>query len=279
MWKLLSVSVIGAAVLFGATVKDIQKFVKRGLSSNPNLKVYKVKVLEKQPVPELPGWEAFFVEFQIGLKRGNQEKNITQTDILFAKGRFVAPDLVDVKTNSSYKRRLIRSLDSSFYDKTHLLYGLPNAKHKLVVFSDPNCPFCKEVVPKLIEVAKKYPNTFALYYYHLPLKALHPASIPLAKAIIYLKRHGDKEAIEKIYKSDFDYAQKDEKKVLAELKKKLGIELTPKQINEPEVVNELKSDMQKAQKLMIHGTPTLFVDGKYDRTRSLYKKYIPKESK
>ncbi len=276
MLRLLSVSMVAALSLSAATEKDIVRFVKKGLSSNPNLKVLDVKVLEKQPVYKLPDWDAFIVQFKLTVKEGNREKNVTDTDILFAKDRFVAPDLLDVKTNRSIKNRIVRSLDSSFYDDAHFLLGHKNAKHKLVVFSDPLCPFCREVVPKLFETVKKHPDLFALYYYHLPIQSLHPASVPLAKAIIYLKEHGNKEAIEKIYKTEFNYEEKDEKKVLDELNKKLGIRLSVAQINQPQIVAELHSDMQKARELMIKGTPTLFVDGKYDITRSMYKKYLPK---
>ncbi len=279
MSKLLSVSVAATLSLFAATEKDVIKFVKRGLSSNPNLKVYDVKVLDKQPLERLKGWEAYIVQFNIGIKQGNGEKNVTQKDILFVGGRFVAPDLVDIKTNNSLKRYIVQSVNESFYDKEHLLLGNPDAKHKIVIFSDPLCPFCREVVPKIFEAVKKHPDLFALYYYHLPIKSLHPASVPLAKAIIYLKKQGNKKAIEQIYKTEFNYEEKDEKKVLQELDKKLGLKLTLAQINQPWVVNELQEDMKKAESLMIHGTPTIFFDGKFDRTRSKYKKYLPESER
>jgi thiol-disulfide isomerase/thioredoxin len=265
--------------LSAATEKDIVKFVKRGLSSNEGLKVYDIKVVQKQPLDILPGWEAFIVEFTIGVNKGGKEQNVTDRDILFAKDRWVSPDLLDVKTNRSFKNKIVLNLDESFYDDRHLIFGNKNAKHKLVVFSDPLCPFCREVVPKLFEVAKKYPDTFALYYYHLPIESLHPASVPLAKAIIYLKEHGKRELIEKIYKTEFNYEEKDEGKVLKELNKKLGLNLTREQINQPKILNELEEDMTKAKKLMIKGTPTLFVDGKVDRRREAYKKFIPKSAR
>lgn len=279
MLRLLSVSAAGVLVLSAATEKDIVKFVKRGLSSNPSIKkIIEIKVLEKQPVYRLPDWEAFILEFKLTINERGRDVNITNTDILFAKDRFVAPDLVDVKTNRSIKTRIIRSLDKSFYDEEHHLLGNKDAKHKIVVFSDPLCPFCREVVPKLFDAARKHPDQFALYYYHLPIEGLHPASVPLSKAIIYLKKKGDKEAIEKIYKTDFNYEEKDEKKVLEELHKKLGINLSVSDINRPDIVNELNQDMAKAKKLMIKGTPTVFFDDKYDRTRSEYKKYLKSEN-
>ncbi len=275
MLRLLSLSVAAGLALSAATEKDVIKFVKRGLSSNPNLKVYDVKVVEKIPLEKPKGWDAYVVDFSIGIKRPTGEENVTQRDTLFVHDRYVAPDLVDIKTNRSMKTRIVLSVDKSFYNDEHLIYGDKNAKHKIVVFSDPLCPFCREVVPKLFEAAKKHPDTFALYYYHLPIKSLHPASVPLAKAIIYLKKKGNKSAIEKIYKTDFNYEEKDEKKVLAELDKKLGLKLTSEQINQPWVVRELESDMKKAKDLMVKGTPTIFFDGKYDRTREKYLKYLP----
>ncbi len=279
MWRLLSVSVAAALSLGAATEKDVIKFVKRGLSNNPDLKVYKVDIVEKIPLEKPKGWDAYVVKFKIGLKRPGREENVTQRDILFVHDRYVAPDLVDIKTNRSMKTRIVLSVDKSFYDREHLIFGNPDAKHKIVVFSDPLCPFCREVVPKLFEAAKKHPDLFALYYYHLPIEALHPASVPLAKAIIYLKKQGNKEAIEKIYKTEFNYEEKDEKKVLAELDKKLGLKLTPQQINQPWVVAELQEDRRKAKELMVRGTPTVYFDGKYDRTRKMYLKYLPKSER
>ena len=279
MWRLLSVSAALVLSASAAKEKDVIKFIERGLSQNPNITVHNVKILGKQPVTKLKGWEAYVVAFDIALKRGKSEQNLSQRDIIFVKDRFVAPDLVDIKTNRSMKDRVVLNVDESFYDEEHHIFGDKNAKHTIVVFSDPLCPFCREVVPKLFEVARKYPKTFALYYYHLPIEALHPASVPLAKAIIYLKKEGKKDVIEKIYKTEFDYEETNESKVLQELDKKLGIHLTTKQINEPWVVQELNEDRNKAKYLMIKGTPTLFFDGKYDPRREEYKKYLPKKSK
>ena len=279
MWRLLSVSAALVLSASAAKDKDVIKFIERGLSQNPDITVHSVKILGKQPLIKPKGWEAYVVAFDIGLKREGKEQNLSQRDIIFVKDRFVAPDLVDIKTNRSMKDRVVLNVDKSFYDEKHLIFGNKDAKHKIVVFSDPLCPFCREVVPKLFDIAKKYPDTFALYYYHLPIETLHPASVPLAKAIIYLKKEGKKDVIEKIYKTEFNYEEKDEKKVLQELDKKLGIHLTTKQINEPWVVQELNEDRNKAKYLMIKGTPTLFFDGKYDPRREEYKKYLPKKSK
>ncbi len=287
MLRLLSVSTALVLVSNLALAKDVKKdpnkdvikFIKRGLESNPSIKeVQEVRIIERQPLDKPKGWEAVVVEFKLTLKKRNgKEENITQSDIIFVNGRYVSPDLIDIKTNRSLKDRIVLSLDESFYDKKHLIFGNEDAKHKIVVFSDPLCPFCREVVPELFKVAQEHPDLFALYYYHLPIQSLHPASVPLAKAIIYLKEKGDRKAIEKIYKEEFDYKETNEEKVIQELNKKLGLNLTTKDINQPWVVQELQEDMKKAQEQMVKGTPAVFFDGKFDRMRQEYKKYLPKK--
>jgi len=71
------------------------------------------------------------------------------------------------------KSQLKPDLDPNIYDDKHLIAGDKDAKHKLVVFSDPQCPFCKEIVPNMYKIVKEYPKRFALYYYHMPLLRLH----------------------------------------------------------------------------------------------------------
>ena len=210
------------------------------------------------------------------LKKGKETINISQSDIIFAKDGYISPDFINIKTNRSIKHDLSPKVDDSFYDDKHLLLGNKNAKHKILIFTDPNCPFCKEIVPEIIEVVKKYPDIFALYYYHLPLLRLHPASKTLCKAMILLQKDKKADLIKKIYEIDFNYDEKDEKKILEEFNKKLGLNFTLKDINQDWVKKELENDMKRAEDLLVSGTPTMFLDGKKDPSREKYKDYIPK---
>jgi len=274
MLRLLSVSLAFSVLSFGATDAQIIKFVKRGLSKNPALKVKKVEIVDKQLLEKPKGWEAYFIRFDLLLKKGKESIEISQDDIIFAKDGFISPDFIDLKTNRSIKHDLSPRVDNSFYDDNHLLLGDKNAKHKLLLFSDPNCPFCKEVVPDIIDTVKKYPKLFSLYYYHLPLLQLHPGSLAICKAMILLQKDKKIDLIKKIYEVDFDYTQKDEKKVLEELNKKIGTNFTLKDINQEWVKKALEYDMKMAQKILVKGTPTLFIDGKKDPSREKYKQLI-----
>ncbi|WP_200762182.1 DsbA family protein [Nitrosophilus alvini] len=276
MLKLLSVSIIAATALFGATDAQIIKFVKKGLGKNPSIEVKKVEIVEKQPVEKPAGWDAYIIRFDLVLKRGKEKREIAGGDVIFVKGDMVSPDFIDLKTNRSLKKSISPTLKQEFYDNKRLLYGKKDAEHKIVVFSDPLCPFCKDIVPVIIEDVKKYPDKFALYYYHLPLAQLHPAAPTIAKAMIIFQKEGRKDLIKKIYETDFDPTLTDEKDILQELNKKLGTKLSVNDINQKWVLEHLKHDMESAQKLMVKGTPTIFLDGKKDISldKDEYKKYI-----
>ncbi len=277
MLRLLSISVASAVLSFAVTDAQIVKFVKRGLSKNRSIKVKSVEIVDKQKLDNPKGWEAYFIKFNLVLKRGKQNLDISQSDIIFAKDNFISPDFIDIKTNRSIKHNLSPAVKNSYYNDEHLLFGNKDAKHKLLLFSDPNCPFCKGVVPDIIDTVKKYPDIFALYYYHLPLLQLHPGSKALCKAMIIFQKNKKLDLIKKIYELDFDYKVKDEKKVLDELNKKLGTNLTLKDINQKWVEQKLKEDIKKAEELLVRGTPTLFIDGKKDPSREAYQNFIPKK--
>ncbi|NPA28167.1 MAG: DsbA family protein, partial [Epsilonproteobacteria bacterium] len=167
-------------------------------------------------------------------------------------------------------------LGSEYYDDAHLIAGNKNAEHKIVVFSDPQCPFCQQYVPKIYEDVKKNPDKFALYYYHMPLTRIHPVSDTLTRAMEHLQKQGKIDDAMKMYNLKIDVREKDEKKILAEIKKQFNIDIKPEDINKEEIKKAIKNDIYKANKAMITGTPTVYIDGKFDPSVTGYQKYIKK---
>ena len=94
--------------------------------------------------------------------------------------------------------------------------------------------------------------------------------------MVVFQKEGRKDLMKKIYKLDFDPTLRDEKEILEELNKKLGTKLSLKDINQEWVLKYLKNDLEAAKKLLVRGTPTVFLDGKKDNSldKDLYKKYI-----
>jgi thiol:disulfide interchange protein DsbC len=63
-----------------------------------------------------------------------------------------------------------------------LLLGSADAKFKIIVFTDPECPFCKKMHAQMQEVVKQDPNV-AFLLKMFPLK-IHPGAYEAAKSIV-----------------------------------------------------------------------------------------------
>ncbi|MFW3329008.1 DsbA family protein, partial [Aliarcobacter butzleri] len=204
-----------------------------------------------------------------------QEKSLKVKDILFSNGDYIALDLIDAKTGKSLKDLVTPNLTSNYYDKTKLIAGNHNAKDKIVVFSDPLCPFCMEYIPEVINYVNKNSDSIALYYYAFPLVQIHPASEALSKIIEVAKNKGVKDIELKAYKTDwetyFSPKENDEKKILEAFNKELKTNIKLEEIASKDINEKLSKDMSMGEEVMVTGTPTIFVNGVKDTTRELYK--------
>jgi protein-disulfide isomerase len=119
---------------------------------------------------------------------------------------------------------------------------------------------------------KKEPNKFAVYYYNFPLPAIHPASVTLVEAEIAAELQGHKDVLLKLYKTKVDTKEKDKNKILEAFNKATGLNITLKDIESKGVRDRFAQDLKIADNVMVNGTPTLFFDGKNDRTKQQFKK-------
>ncbi|MDD3774999.1 MAG: thioredoxin domain-containing protein [Sulfurovaceae bacterium] len=253
--------------------KAILKFVKNQVVKNKDVKVLGITVIERKNVKELPGWEVLLVTLQ--LEYNNQKLNAPET--FFVRDNVITPVLVDLKTGVNYRDEIKPTVPNEVYDANHLLSGNANAKHKILVFSDPLCPFCQEIVPELLAAANANPDLMAVYYYHLPLKQIHPASDVLTRIMEVAQRQGKNDIIAKIYTLQIDPNDTNETKLINTVKDQTGFIVTPAQINLPEIINALTNDEQVASKLMVTGTPTIYIDGKLDKLREGFRDLLPKK--
>ncbi len=274
MSKLL-MSSVAATLIITAGGFDLDKFVKKHLAKNPNIKVEKVDLIGKKPIKNDPNWEAYMALMH--LKMGKKELNIPDVIFVNKKTNLVALTLIDLKTGENLKYKIRPDMSDKYYDPKHLIAGNKDAEHKIVVFSDPQCPFCQSYVPKLIKDAKANPKKIAVYYYHAPLLQLHPVSDTLTKAMVALHHKGKVDDSLKMYKLKINPRETDEKKILKAIEKQFGIKLTSKEINDKKVLDALKHDKDMSDKMMVRGTPTVYIDGKHDENRQDYKKYINKK--
>jgi len=271
--KLLTSTLIVSTVLSANTVPDnktLVKYVKRNIVKNPQVKVNGVTLIEKKTHKDLPGWTILLTTMDLTY----QKKEMHAPEMMFVKDGLITGHLVNQKTGNDYRNEIKPTVPESMYDAKHLLFGNKNAKHKILIFSDPQCPFCQEVVPPIFKAARAHPDTMAIYYYHLPLLRIHPVSGILTRVMHIAQEQGKLDVIEKIYSLKINPQETNMKKVLAAVKAHTGFSVTEAEVNAKAVKDAIKADELAASKLMVNGTPTIYIDGEWDKMRNGYEKLI-----
>ncbi len=272
MWKLLSTTLLLSSLAYGATTpsEKIEDFLSDEFSDNPALQSVQVHVSDIVPLKDLPGWNGYIVDVSAHLK-AQPKKEVSQRMIWFSNGTMITKTLINMDTLADMSQEIKPDVKSAQYKKHALLYGNADAKHKVIIFSDPLCPFCRRFVPGAIKEMKQDPKKFAIYYYHLPLARIHPASVTLVKAAIAAELQGKKDVVLKMYNVRISPSERDVKKILAAFNSAVGTNITTKDIADKRVLAIVKEDEQVAKELLVAGTPTVYLDGKLDHTKKKYK--------
>jgi protein-disulfide isomerase len=248
----------------------ILNFQKERIGKNRRIQLKEIELERKVELDSLKGWSAYV--YDLDIVAGG--KDIDFKDIVFSNGTLIAPDLIDLNTKESLKESVKPPLNITYYKESHFIAGTKGAKNKIVLFSDPLCPFCMDFIPDVIEFVTAHKDMFEVYYYHLPLTSIHPASETLAKAMIVAHNMGLKDIVYKTYKADFDpyfsERERDEKKILDGFNKVLDTKITLEQINSKDVLEHYEADKEAAEYLMVAGTPTIYLNGKLDKKKRDY---------
>lgn len=266
----LSAILLLSISLFGADA-DVIKFLKDGIGKNPNIVSLDVEIVNKIPLSDPKGWEAYVIKLSGKAKTQGQVRPISQRSVYFVSGNIITQELFNMKTGTRLNDELAPVFKDAYYSKENLIYGNADAAHKVAIFSDPLCPFCRSFVPGAIEYMKKQPKDFAVYYYHFPLPSLHPAAVALTKAAIAAEHQGRKDIVLSMYKVTIDAGVTDEIKILKAFNETLNTNIKVTDIHTKAVEDQFKHDQEVAMHLMVNGTPTVFFDGKKDSSKVKYK--------
>ncbi|MGA1932865.1 DsbA family protein [Arcobacter sp. YIC-464] len=269
--KALSFVSLSTTLLF-ANINDekIIEFENNRISQNPNVEVLNVDISFKKQMP-LKDWYGYILNVQAEVQASKDSTKVVNVkDILFTNGEYVSLDLIDLKTGKSLKSEVSPKLTSNYYNKEKLIAGNHNAKDKIVIFSDPLCPFCMDYVPDVIEYVNKNSKNISLYYYHFPLLRIHPAAGPLSKIMEIAKHKNIKDLELKVYSIDWDkyFNSKsiDEKKILESFNKEFKTNITLEELKKVDI----QSDIKMGDDVMVQGTPTIFINGQKDNTKLKY---------
>jgi thiol:disulfide interchange protein DsbC len=274
MLKLLTTISLLSINLYAGTLsvldKKVIEYEKKRISLNSRYELKDVNIYLKKELASLNGWTGYVLQINLLVNK----KTIKIKDILYTNGTAITPELKDLEKGKDYKDLLSPSMPDSYYDNKHLIAGDQNATNKIVVFSDPLCPFCIDYIPEVIKHIEEN-NNIALYYYHFPLLRIHPASNVITKAMVVAHNKGIKNVVSKIYNAKFEDSfeadEKDIKKILKEINKALDSNITITELSSQRVLNEIKNDNLKASDMLVSGTPTIFINGEVDRTRKKFK--------
>lgn len=271
MQRLSMIAMLSAGSLFGLSDSEVVTYLKNGIGANPAISNLEIDINSKKKIPDATGWDAYFIEINADVKQNGTSRRITQGSIYFVNGNTITSELMNAKTGVRYNDTLTPDFNPTFYTKANLISGSEKSANKIAIFSDPLCPFCRKFVPEAISYMKKYPKTFAIYYYNLPLVNLHPASVTLVKAAIAAEQAGIDDATLKLYNVDIDANEKDEQKILSAFNKAVGSKITLNDIKKDSVLAQYNFDQKVVSKMAVAGTPTVFFNGVKDISKNRYK--------
>lgn len=144
--------------------------------------------------------------------------------------------------------------------------GKADAPVTLVVFSDFECPWCGNLEPVLAQLLAANADTVRVVFKHLPLP-MHPQAEPAALAAIAAQQHG------KFWEMhDALFAvQQWTPDVITETARRIGLDMTRFQadVNSEQTRVQLAKDRADAQAAEVNSTPTVFVNGRPARERSV----------
>ncbi|MBF0537561.1 MAG: DsbC family protein [Nitrospirae bacterium] len=116
----------------------------------------------------------------------NTGKNNVIAYLDYSKENLIIGSIVKIKTKKNLTEDRLTEVNkvnvSTIPLKNSILMGPKNAKIQLIVFTDPDCPFCKQLHGELKALLEKLKDV-SIHIILFPLTKLHPMSYKHSKAI------------------------------------------------------------------------------------------------
>jgi protein-disulfide isomerase len=152
-------------------------------------------------------------------------------------------------------------------------WGNPNARVKIVEFSDFQCPFCRRAAFTLKPYLKAHQDDVALYFVNFPLdptcnpmieQAGHPVSCLAAKASVCAAKQG---RFWDYHDLAFENQSRLSRSVLVELASKAQLDGPAFEtcLASDEALDFVKKDVEQGSRIPVQGTPSIFINGRLFR--------------
>jgi len=253
------------------------EFEKSKINSNRGVILHDIKLAFQKQLEN--GWTGFIFDLDITA----QNQRFITKDILFTNGVYATSSLTS-KDGVDLKRLMHPTLDARFTDDKYRIAGEKDAKNTLVIFSEPLCPACVNVLPAYINEVNNSAD-LALYYIPMPLD-MHPTARILVQAAKKAKLDGIKDVDMKLYnatsniyktnpRTPFDpYQETSNEKALNFFNQIMGTNYTLEEVNTKELLQYVEDSLSLANDSMANGTPTIFFNNEIDPMRNGHKHLI-----
>jgi protein-disulfide isomerase len=145
--------------------------------------------------------------------------------------------------------------------------GNPSAPVTIIVFADFQCPYCHQLGPLLDQVLEKNQGKVKLVFKHFPLK-MHPFALDAALASEVAEKAGK---FWDFHDMLFDNQNDLNRKKILDIAVDLGFDRAAfkKEMTDPDNYKRIDADMKEGFKAEVRGVPTVFINGKRLKHRSL----------
>ena len=263
MSRTIAIAFLVSAALWSADKAPVRK----SAFDKPTLEAYvrhlfvwspqiKVEIGDPKPAP-VPGFSEVQVHASAGNASADETLYVSKDGQKIMRGNFF-----DVNQNP-FKKEL---------DKLHTdlqpSMGTPGAPVVVVLFSDFECPYCKEEAKALrSNLLSTYPKEVRLYFKDMPLEQIHPWALPAAiagRCIFKQNPAAFWDYHDWIYEAQSDVTADNLKSKIMEFVK--GREIDPLQLERcmdtKGTLPEIEKSIAEAKAVGVAGTPTLFVNGR-----------------
>ncbi len=230
--NLILATLLATSTLFSATNQEIIAHFKSKIPV-PNIIV---KVTSRKNVSKGLDYVTLFITDGKGVQNAS----------IFTQGEYIFPDVIDIKSGLSLKDKIKKEATNKNIAKIYkkedpkniISLGNDASKETMVIFSDPECPFCKKDLANIEKTLKKYNIKMILTPVHE--KSALEKSYLIYRDIKSAKNDAQKiKVIRKYFNSDLDEKVSDKNiNKIDILRKKYfdaGINGTPYKVMEKEI--------------------------------------------
>ena len=145
--------------------------------------------------------------------------------------------------------------------------GDKNAPVRIVAFLDFQCPYCTSIYPVIEQLLDKYPTKVCLVIKHFPLR-MHPFAEKAALAALAAAKQNKYREISSLYFKNFKNLNDQTIKEYAQ-QTGINMEAFDKEREDNALKTIIAEDLNLGKKLGIRGVPSVFINGRAFRGRSI----------